>query len=442
MLGDTSITGTGGPSSASRLKPWASCARGAGSDRAGAGVSLAAILLFLLLPSLAEASIYEGWQRVNASTLAVHERPGREYKVIDTLPLHLPVLVKESYKNWCAIDYRGLPVVWSDGIYDPISKHPPREHHGGYWVACDKLVPFTSAERVTPQIGAKEFLVFVQPKYDKIKQLFAAREYGGGLSPKSGDHFEVVRKDSGKVTLLNYDGNTITATDLLVEASQFVTLPWDVANNRPVYVPLKPEGSWPKRYLYAVASFLDNHHLPWWILLSLVGGIGFFASLGRRSEDDMPGAFLSIILLVSVMVGSCQGGNINQRNKEMAHLEASSETFNHLDFDGRTLPFEWEDLPGNKIEMLGPVTLKMGDLIWVPVFILAHIAILACIPRIIRGAHFLLSPPPSRETILRRAAEGRRPPPAWVSENWLKRLSMREERIKARIAAAKVRRST
>lgn len=431
--------GPEGISSGSGSKPWASSVRGAGSTRARAGMSLAATLLFLLLPSLTEASTFEGWQRVNVPSLAVHERPGREYKVIDTFPLHLPVLVKESYKNWCAIDYRGLPAVWSDGIYNPISKHPPREHHGGYWVACDKLVPFTSAERVTPQIGAKEFLVFVQPKYDKIKQLFAAREYGGGLSPKSGDHFEVVRKDSEKVTLLNYDGNTITATDLLVEASQFVTLPWDVANNRPVYTPPYPEGSRPKRYLYSVASFLDNHRLPWWMLLGLVGVVGFFASLGKRSEDDMPGAFLSFILLVSVMVGSCQGGNINQRNKDMAHLDKSSETFSHLDFDGKTLPFEWEDLPGNKIEMLGPVDIKVGNLLWVPIFILAHVAIVFSIPRIIRGVHFLLSPPPSTERLLRRAAEGRRPPPAWVSQNWTKHLNRQEEKIKARIALAKSR---
>src|ERR1700712_4065180 len=107
MLRGTPITVRGGTSSASGSKPWTSSVRSAGSYSARAGIGLVAIFLFFLLPSLTEAS-FEGWQRVNVPSVAVHERPGREYKVIDTFPLHLPVLVKEEYKDWCAIDYRGL----------------------------------------------------------------------------------------------------------------------------------------------------------------------------------------------------------------------------------------------------------------------------------------------------------------------------------------------
>jgi hypothetical protein len=405
-------------------------------QRALTGISLAALLFLFLPPVLAQASNIESWQRVNVDSLAVHERPGREYKVIDTLPLRLPVLVKEEYQDWCAIDYRGLPKTWSDGLYSPLEKHPPPEHHGGYWIACAKLVPFLPARHVKPQISTKEFLMFAHLRDGDTLGRFLTSGENGYLNSNWGHHFEIVSKD-GRVTLISYDGNTITATDSILAGSEFVTLPWDVANNLPVYTPPPPEESLPKRYLYFVASMLDNYRLPWWIVISLAGGIGFLFSLGRRSEEDIPGAFLSCFLLVIVTVGSCQGGNINRRNADMSHLKESSETFSHLDFDGRTLPFEWEDLPGNKIEMLGPVYLEFGDLIWAPIFILAHIAILVSIPRIVRGVHFLLSSPPDARKLLSRSAAGKTPPPAWVSQNWVKHLNAREAQIKSRITSAK-----
>jgi hypothetical protein len=401
------------------------------------------LFVCLAMPLSLGAIGEEDWRRVDASPLQVRERPSTQYRTNDTLPAHLPVLVVEIRSGWCNLDagHLRVPSDCSDGLSNPLERRPPAEHHCGFWVPCDRLLLFTDASPQNPESATKRFL-YVKTDARSFGKLRRGSAKGFVIALFQ-TYFEVLHEEADKPpTILYYDGNALVAPNEFIRAGELVTLQWDIANNLPIYRPPQElQRPLYERYLRFITLALGNR-IAFWSLVVVALVLGLCSAMGKRDEGEIPGATLAVYLIAALMVGSCQSGSIKWDEANISHLEASADTFKHLDLGGKILPFRWDSLPGNRRQRFGIDSYSnftVGNLIWVPILALAHLLLLMSVASIVRGAHFLFAPAPSASELLRLASDGKAPPP-WVSQNWIRHVGAQEARLRRRIAAIKARR--
>jgi len=343
----------------------------------------------------------------------VHQRALAHYTIIDTLPKGLPVFVIEEENGWCGVHYRGLPQQdWGNGfLFTPFTK--PTPSHGGYWVECKKLLPFQARPVLPAKVGTKRFLWLP-----------------GGLSPfgfnpdhgiratEAETYFDLVttdgsvEDDAGKVsgaTVVNYDGNLLKANDKILEAGKVVTLPWDIANNLPIYAP-PPEPSKPiyQRYYLFVTSLLHGPLVWFLLILSLAMGFFMWKSKDKNYQDGADktstspgeaGFGLSFFLVLILFVGACHNSLLHKEAQIKSQItnrvrEQSREVFHFLALDsGRVLPFKsaWLQEPEEPVTYLS-TDVFIGTIIWVLAFAFAHLALAVTAPYVVRGARNVLAP--------------------------------------------------